>query len=198
MAGCSIIFNNALEHKLVYKQSNQILVPLKEQFKDGELFYGNLLHEMAHSTGHESRLGRIIPDTKPGDASRAREELVAELSRAVTCHRYNFDCHLRDDTVPYLKDWLKALHEEPKYIKNVLNDVKLATGMITLKIDQYNVNLDDEQKLDGHEMDDESFAVDDDGILEPSEHLAPDKKQGENESKEHNAPEEQHHARWHR
>ena len=34
----------------------EIVIPTKEQFKDGESFYGNLFHEMAHSTGAEDQL----------------------------------------------------------------------------------------------------------------------------------------------
>ena len=177
---------------------DKITVPLKEQFQDGESFYGTLLHEMAHSTGHESRLNRLKTGFTFGDPDYAREELVAELTKAITCQRYNIDCHLKEDTLPYLKSWLKAIHEKPEFIKTVLNDVKHATGLITYNVDEHQVKMDDEQKLDGHEVDGESFAVDDDGILEASEHLAPDKKQGENESKEQNAQDEQRHSRWHR
>ena len=57
---------------------NEIVMPEKRQFKDGESFYSNLFHEMGHSTGAEGQLDRIKPATF-GSAEYAREELVAEL-----------------------------------------------------------------------------------------------------------------------
>ena len=57
---------------------NEIVIPEKRQFKDGESFYINLGHEMAHSTGSENHLGRLKPASF-GNAEYAREELVAEL-----------------------------------------------------------------------------------------------------------------------
>jgi antirestriction protein ArdC len=35
---------------------NEIVVPEKSQFKDGESYYGTLWHEMTHSTGIEGQL----------------------------------------------------------------------------------------------------------------------------------------------
>ena len=60
-----------------------IVVPEKQQFIDGESFYTNLLHEMSHSTGSESRLNRIKPGQSFGSASYARAELVAEVAAAL-------------------------------------------------------------------------------------------------------------------
>ena len=51
---------------------NEIVVPEKKQFKDGESFYTNLGHEMAHSTGAENQLGRLQP-TSFGSKEYARD-----------------------------------------------------------------------------------------------------------------------------
>jgi len=45
-----------------------IVIPEKEQFVDGESFYSNLLHEMAHSTGADGRLNRLKPSTFGSEA----------------------------------------------------------------------------------------------------------------------------------
>ena len=63
---------------LLQHLKNEIVIPEKRQFKDGESFYTNLGHEMAHSTGSENHLGRLKPASF-GSAEYAREELVAEL-----------------------------------------------------------------------------------------------------------------------
>lgn len=68
---------------------NEIVIPEKRQFKDGESFYTNLGHEMAHSTGSENHLGRLKPASF-GSAEYAREELVAELSAALVA-QFRYD-----------------------------------------------------------------------------------------------------------
>lgn len=124
---------------------NEIVVPEKGQFKDGESFYSNLYHEMGHSTGAENQLDRIKPTTF-GSAEYAREELVAELTAALTAQRYGMSKHLKDDTAAYLKAWLDSLKESPQFIKTVLLDVKKASSMLTQRIDQIAMEIEEEKK----------------------------------------------------
>ena len=138
--------------KLMYGDSayysiskNEIVVPEKGQFKDGESFYSNLYHEMGHSTGAENQLDRLKPTTF-GSAEYAREELVAELTAALTAQRYGMSKHLKDDTAAYLKAWLDSLKESPQFIKTVLLDVKKASSMLTQRIDQIAMEIEEEKK----------------------------------------------------
>ena len=124
---------------------NDIVVPEKGQFKDGESFYSNLYHEMGHSTGAENQLDRLKPTTF-GSAEYAREELVAELTAALTAQRYGMSKHLKDDTAAYLKAWLDSLKESPQFIKTVLLDVKKASSMLTQRIDQIAMEIEEEKK----------------------------------------------------
>ena len=48
-------------------------------------FWGTMLHEAAHSTGHPSRLSRLFLDGSMTKEQRAYEELVAEWSAAMGC-----------------------------------------------------------------------------------------------------------------
>lgn len=114
---------------------NEIVVPEKAQFVDGESFYGTLLHEMTHSTGREGVLDRIKP-TSFGSAEYAREELVAELGSALVAQRYGMEKHIKEDSAAYLKSWLDSLKESPQFIKTTLLDVKKATAMITQQVDK--------------------------------------------------------------
>lgn len=125
-----------------YSMSKKIIVvPEKKQFKDGESFYANTFHEMAHSTGAEDQLNRLKP-SKFGSADYAREELIAELSAALTASRYGMVKNIKSDSAAYLKSWLQSLKQEPEFIKTVLNEVKRATGMLTQCIDKYNVTTE--------------------------------------------------------
>ena len=72
------------QDKAYYSPSeDEIVIPLREAFKSEEAFLRTALHEMCHSTGHESRLNI---------------QLEGE--------------HFNDHTV-YLKSWIKVLEEDP-------------------------------------------------------------------------------------
>lgn len=58
--------------------TDSIHLPAIEDFKSMQDYYATALHEIAHSTGHESRLSRDLLSNS--DAEYAREELRAELS----------------------------------------------------------------------------------------------------------------------
>ena len=125
---------------------NEIVVPEKRQFKNGESFYSNLAHEMAHSTGAENQLNRLKPSSF-GSKEYAQEELVAEMSAALVSQRYGMSKTLKEDSLPYLKNWLDSLKEEPAFIKTVLQDVKKASGMINQHIDKVQLELDKAQEV---------------------------------------------------
>ena len=121
-----------LYHKL--EEQNQ------SQFKDGESFYSNLFHEMAHSTGAEDQLDRLKP-TSFGSKEYSTEELKAEMTAALVSQRYGMTKHLKEDSAAYLKGWLESLKEEPTFIKTILTDVKKASQMITQKVDAIQLQL---------------------------------------------------------
>ena len=126
---------------------NMIVVPEKQQFVDGESFYGTLFHEMAHSTGHETVLDRFKPTTF-GSSEYAREELVAELGSALVAQRYGMAKHIKEDSAAYLKSWLQSLKESPQFIKTTLLDVKKATSIINQHIDKMSLELEEVQTED--------------------------------------------------
>jgi antirestriction protein ArdC len=156
---------------------NEIVFPPKKNFIDGESFYGNLLHEMTHSTGSKELFGRLENKTDDRKFDYAREELVAEMSAAVVAHQYGFDKHIKDDSAAYLKSWLGSLKEDPSFLKTTLDDVKRASGFIANRIEEMHIDVREVQTI--------TVDVNDDGIpdLAISDALA-DKKQGENESRE--------------
>ena len=119
----------------------EIVIPEKSQFKDGESFYSNLFHEMAHSTGAEDQLDRLKP-TSFGSKEYSTEELTAEMTAALVSQRYGMTKHLKEDSAAYLKGWLESLKEEPTFIKTILTDVKKASQIITQKVDAIQLQLD--------------------------------------------------------
>lgn len=103
---------------------DEITVPLKEQATSAMGFYGTLLHEMSHSTGAEGRLNRDLCREK-----YAHEELVADLSAAI-CGLSLGVTKTVETNAEYLKHWLFAIKENPRYIFNVLGEAAKAANMI--------------------------------------------------------------------
>ena len=121
---------------------DEIVLPEKSQFLSGAAFYGTALHEMTHSTGADSRLGRFKNGNGSfGSREYAREELVAELGSALVAQRHGISKNIKEESAAYLKSWLSELKESPDYIKTTLLDVKRASAMITSQIDRINEKL---------------------------------------------------------
>lgn len=157
---CPVEYNQQNPSALYNKSKDLIIVPRKDQFKisdtpeeiykDGEEYYSSLIHEMAHSTGHESRLNRLNPDGKFGGSEYAKEELVAELTAAMVGSALGFDSRIRDNNTAYIKSWMSALKKEPKFLLSVMSDVNKASTMVIEHIDEQRVKLGEKALLEGN------------------------------------------------
>lgn len=157
---CPVEYTQQNPSALYNKTRDVIIVPRKDQFnisdtpeeiyKDGEEYYSSLIHEMAHSTGHESRLNRLSPDAKFGGEEYAKEELVAELTAAMVGSALGFDSRIRDNNTAYLKSWMSALKKEPKFLLSVMSDVNKASAMVIEHIDEERVKLGQKALLEGN------------------------------------------------
>jgi len=123
----------------------------EETFKDGQEYYSTALHEMAHSTGHESVLKRdgIVKFCGFGSPSYAKEELVAELTAAMVSSTLGFDKRITENSAAYLKGWAAALRKEPKYIISVMSDVNKASRIELEHIDKQRKALGQKSLLEG-------------------------------------------------
>ena len=119
-----------------------VVVPTKAQFRlgkepfiEGQRYYSTLIHEMAHSTGAESRLNRDFSG-KFGSKKYAKEELVAELTSGFITQKMGFDEKILINNAAYLKSWLGALRDDPKEIIDAMYKVNKASEMITNAIQE--------------------------------------------------------------
>lgn len=95
-----------------------ITMPLRQQFGDVNAFYSTFAHELAHSTGNETRLNR--PFSTFGSEKYAFEELVAELTSAMVASTLGFSGSSDQDNVRYIGSWIKTLKKEPGILKDVM------------------------------------------------------------------------------
>ena len=96
---------------------DHIEMPSLETFCDSDSYYKTLFHEMAHSTGHKSRLKRatLMDVAHWGDNTYSKEELVAEISAMYLTGLIGLEPH---DSVMnsqvYIKNWCKKLKDKPR------------------------------------------------------------------------------------
>jgi antirestriction protein ArdC len=85
-------------------------------------YYSVLFHELTHSTGHESRTGRIKKNNdKFGVRNEyAFEELVAELGSVLFGQQFNIEKTIRGNHIQYLNSWIKALKTDYTLIGDAL------------------------------------------------------------------------------
>lgn len=91
--------------------TDSITMPLKEQFSGADLYYGTHLHELAHWTGHNSRLDRSLFN-KFGTEAYAREELRAEIASMLIGQELKIG-HDPGQHAAYVKGWIQLLTDHP-------------------------------------------------------------------------------------
>ena len=161
----------------------------EERYKDGMEYYSSALHEMAHSTGHPTRLNRNIQN-EFGSTDYAREELVAEMTAASIGSMMGFDPRIQDNNAAYIKGWLQKLREDPQEIKDVLYHVNRASYMIMENVDKQRLALGMEPLLNTNKT--EQIDKNTEELEEVSDEMR--KMRRENWRKLHPEPEEQQHS----
>ena len=90
-----------------------IRVPERSRFASAADYQGTVLHEMAHWTGHGSRLGRSLTG-RFGSEAYAAEELVAELAAAFMSADLGVPGKLQH--AEYIGNWITLLGKDTKAI----------------------------------------------------------------------------------
>lgn len=145
----NIQYDKPADQAFYRPSTDTIVLPMKEQFKlgktpeevyhDGMEYYSTALHEMAHSTGHESRLDRKFG--AQGTDNYAHEELIAEMTSALVGSTMGFDRKILENNANYLSGWLSRLRDKPETITTIMTDVGKASDMIIEKVDAQRIAL---------------------------------------------------------
>jgi len=95
---------------------DRINLPKPEQFESAAAYASTLLHEVGHSTGHSSRLGRFgsVNCVHSGNAYGV-EELTAEFFAAMVAASVGLDLDL-EQSASYLDHWAKAIKADKTMI----------------------------------------------------------------------------------
>jgi len=95
---------------------DRVRVPDLFRYEKAEEYYSTMFHELAHSTGHSSRLNRegIVDHHYFGDQVYSREELVAEMAAAFLCGHTGIENATIKNSAAYLQSWIRTLRGDKK------------------------------------------------------------------------------------
>lgn len=135
-SGAKIV--HAKQNEAYYSLSrDEIVLPLKTQFKTPEGFYDTALHELGHWTGHSSRLGRDMGGGF-GSISYAKEELRAEIASMMISDSVGIK-HDMNNHASYVASWIEVLKSDPKELFRAAADAD--------RIKEFILDLDREKTL---------------------------------------------------
>jgi antirestriction protein ArdC len=127
MNGCGVPIRYGGGSAYYNVMEDSIGLPVRERFKDEAHFYATALHEIAHSTGHPSRLDRKLGfDRRSSDY--AREELRAEMASAFLQMELGFPLTeegMKEHTeqhAAYIQSWMSSLKTDYKEFYRATQD----------------------------------------------------------------------------
>lgn len=94
---------------------DSVTMPPLGSFHKAEDFYSVMFHELAHSTGHETRLNRkgVTNLDHFGSHQYGQEELVSEMASAFLCYQSGIINRTIDTSASYLQGWIARIKEDP-------------------------------------------------------------------------------------
>jgi|SRR5579871_1846802 len=125
------IHHDQIEKAFYLRSQDAIHLPRREFFKDAPGYYGTVLHELAHWTGHPSRLNRptLTESYRFGDTNYAKEELRAELASVFLAAERGIP-HQPERHAAYVASWIKALQGDKNEIFRAAHDAAKATDYL--------------------------------------------------------------------
>lgn len=114
--------------------SDRIYMPNASQFNGAPEYYSTLFHELAHSTGHQSRLDRdgIRNVNAFNQHQYSFEELVAEFTATYLMGMAGLDNGAAEqNSVAYLSGWLDRLKREPTWLVKAAAQAQKAADYMT-------------------------------------------------------------------
>jgi antirestriction protein ArdC len=108
--------------------TDEVRVLERERFETAEDYYATVIHELAHATGHESRLNRksLKEFAIFKDKNYCYEELVAETAQFMVMSFLGLHAETMFNSAAYLRGWLQRLQGEPTIFVKAMEDARRA------------------------------------------------------------------------
>lgn len=128
-----VLFHEMPSKEAYYNpRQDRVVVPLASQFNEVAEYYSTVFHELAHSTGHSTRLNRgLEKNAKFGSEDYSKEELVAEItaSSILCASGIETDSSFKNNTA-YIQNWLSALKNDKHLLVSASGKAEKAFNMI--------------------------------------------------------------------
>ena len=96
--------------------NDKVFMPTIDAFTSSEEYYGALFHELAHSTGHESRMNRDLAG-KMDKTSYSKEELIAEFTASYLRAMTGIATPVADaNSASYIDGWSEIIKKDSRII----------------------------------------------------------------------------------
>lgn len=109
-----------------------VKLPEPSAFQTPEEYYSTAFHELTHSTGHASRVGRkgVLEPSYFGSHHYSKEELVAEMGAAFLCGLTGIDHKTIENSAAYIQGWLKVLKNDKTLLVHAAAQAQKASDFI--------------------------------------------------------------------
>lgn len=125
---------HAQQNKAYYSPLlDRVMLPTKSQFSDRSEYYSTLYHELAHSSGHQTRLNRFCVDSIWHESKEdySKEELVAEITAATILATIGINTEKSFcNNVAYIQSWISALRNDKSLIISAASKAEKAVAYI--------------------------------------------------------------------
>lgn len=119
--------------------ADRICMPITSKFDSLDAYYSTLFHEVAHWTGHGSRLARpgIMVSRSKESKEYAAEELIAEISAAFLNAHTGLSTNTHaDNSASYLSSWLKTFDDKREALYAASKDAGQVLDYVTTRSQQ--------------------------------------------------------------
>ena len=127
----ALIAHDQNDRAFYSRSSDEIHLPQRESFKSAADYYGTALHELAHWSGHPTRLNRptLNESYQFGDPNYAKEELRAALTSVFLAAERGIP-HNPEQHAAYVGSWIKALKDDKNEIFRAARDAHKAADFV--------------------------------------------------------------------
>ena len=121
-------------------------LPRKAQFRGSGEYYSTLFHELAHSTGHKSRLDRDQTGYF-GSHNYGTEELTAEFTAAFLNGIARLEPAVIENNAAYIASWKKTIAADPKLVVTAAGRAQKAADLILgTKVEVEDTGIENEKE----------------------------------------------------
>jgi antirestriction protein ArdC len=115
-----------------WPSTDTVGIPVRSAFHSAEEYYSALFHEITHSTGHPTRVGRegIMGHNPFGSEDYSKEELIAEMGAAMLCGVAGIESRTLGNSAAYLQTWINKLKSDSRLIVSAASQAQKAADYI--------------------------------------------------------------------